>query len=41
MQLLRDNITLWTSDIQAEGTESGEGEQKEQFQDVEEPEATS
>ncbi|KAK4316113.1 hypothetical protein Pmani_012707 [Petrolisthes manimaculis] len=34
MQLLRDNLTLWTSDMQGE---SGEGEQrdKEQVQDVE------
>ena len=31
MQLLRDNLTLWTSDMQGEG----EGEQKEQLQDVE------
>jgi len=34
MQLLRDNLTLWTSDMQGEG-EAGEGEQKEQVQDVE------
>ncbi|XP_064090155.1 14-3-3 protein epsilon isoform X1 [Palaemon carinicauda] len=32
MQLLRDNLTLWTSDMQGE---AGEGEQKEQVQDVE------
>uniref|UniRef100_A0A1A9ZW68 Uncharacterized protein n=1 Tax=Glossina pallidipes TaxID=7398 RepID=A0A1A9ZW68_GLOPL len=31
MQLLRDNLTLWTSDMQADG----DGEQKEQIQDVE------
>ncbi|XP_050070637.1 14-3-3 protein epsilon isoform X1 [Anopheles maculipalpis] len=31
MQLLRDNLTLWTSDMQGDG----EGEQKEQIQDVE------
>jgi len=31
MQLLRDNLTLWTSDMQGDG----EGEQKEQLQDVE------
>lgn len=57
MQLLRDNLTLWTSDMQGDGTIShfslklasshqlnsiiffhsfaGEGEQKEQIQDVE------
>ncbi|XP_052891598.1 14-3-3 protein epsilon isoform X3 [Anopheles moucheti] len=34
MQLLRDNLTLWTSDMQADG-KTGEGEQKEQIQDVE------
>ncbi|KAM7310337.1 14-3-3 protein epsilon [Ixodes scapularis] len=33
MQLLRDNLTLWTSDMQHDG--EGEGEQKEQVQDVE------
>ncbi|ROT61436.1 14-3-3 epsilon-like transcript variant 1 [Penaeus vannamei] len=32
MQLLRDNLTLWTSDMQGE---AGEGEQKELLQDVE------
>nr|APA33972.1 seminal fluid protein [Nilaparvata lugens] len=31
MQLLRDNLTLWTSDMQGDG----EAEQKEQLQDVE------
>jgi len=35
MQLLRDNLTLWTSDMQPDG--EGEGEQKEQLQDVEDP----
>lgn len=58
MQLLRDNLTLWTSDMQGDGKQSpffsvqrwmraqalitfhlidipGEGEQKEQIQDVE------
>lgn len=57
MQLLRDNLTLWTSDMQADGKHSclkifytfyiliisnyfnvwltGDGEQKEQIQDVE------
>ncbi|KAJ0172881.1 hypothetical protein K1T71_011057 [Dendrolimus kikuchii] len=34
MQLLRDNLTLWTSDMQGDA-ESGETEQKEQAQDVE------
>lgn len=33
MQLLRDNLTLWTSDMQGDG--EGEAEQKEQAQDVE------
>ncbi|XP_053681440.1 14-3-3 protein epsilon isoform X3 [Anopheles nili] len=33
MQLLRDNLTLWTSDMQGDG--KSEGEQKEQIQDVE------
>lgn len=32
MQLLRDNLTLWTSDMQAE---EGEGEKKEKVEDVE------
>jgi 14-3-3 protein beta/theta/zeta len=27
MQLLRDNLTLWTSDTQGDGDEAGEGEQ--------------
>jgi len=31
MQLLRDNLTLWTSDMQGDG----EGEQKEQIEDIE------
>lgn len=39
MQLLRDNLTLWTSDMQGEGEDKGEdkgeGEAKEQLQDVE------
>jgi len=35
MQLLRDNLTLWTSDMQAEG-EAGDGEKTEgQVQDIE------
>ena len=25
MQLLRDNLTLWTSDMQGEGEDKGEG----------------
>ncbi|XP_050311794.1 14-3-3 protein epsilon [Anthonomus grandis grandis] len=33
MQLLRDNLTLWTSDMQGDG--EGEAEPKEQIQDVE------
>jgi len=32
MQLLRDNLTLWTSDMQGEG---GEAEPKEPLQDAE------
>ncbi|SPP83853.1 blast:14-3-3 protein epsilon [Drosophila guanche] len=37
MQLLRDNLTLWTSDMQAEEVDpnAGDGEPKEQIQDVE------
>ncbi|KAF4523222.1 hypothetical protein B566_EDAN011760 [Ephemera danica] len=38
MQLLRDNLTLWTSDMQGDGEAqptSGEAETKEQLQDVE------
>ena len=36
MQLLRDNLTLWTSDMQADDPgAAGDGEQKEQIQDVE------
>ncbi|EEB14652.1 14-3-3 protein epsilon, putative [Pediculus humanus corporis] len=37
MQLLRDNLTLWTSDMQGDGTtnDNSETEQKEQLQDVE------
>lgn len=34
MQLLRDNLTLWTSDMQGDG-EAGEGEPKAEIQDVE------
>jgi len=34
MQLLRDNLTLWTSDMQGEG-EGGEQEKTEQVQDIE------
>ncbi|KAK2714581.1 14-3-3 protein epsilon [Artemia franciscana] len=37
MQLLRDNLTLWTADMQPEG----EGEGAEKVQDVEEQEAAS
>jgi len=37
MQLLRDNLTLWTSDMQGEG----ETEQKEQLQDVEDQQDAS
>jgi len=28
MQLLRDNLTLWTSDMQGEGNETGDEETK-------------
>ena len=37
MQLLRDNLTLWTSDMQAEGEadKGGEEEGKEKVEDVE------
>merc|ERR1712025_170381 len=39
MQLLRDNLTLWTSDMQAEGGDEGEGGdangKKEKVEDVE------
>merc|ERR1712145_12485 len=35
MQLLRDNLTLWTSDMQGEGEENKEGESKEKVEDVE------
>lgn len=34
MQLLRDNLTLWTSDMQGDG----DGEQKEELQDVDDQE---
>ncbi|MCP6198843.1 14-3-3 family protein, partial [Klebsiella pneumoniae] len=34
MQLLRDNLTLWTSDMQGDG-ESADAEQKEPAQDGE------
>lgn len=35
MQLLRDNLTLWTSDMQGEGENDNEGQQKEQVEDLE------
>lgn len=35
MQLLRDNLTLWTSDMQVEGSGEGEPAAKETVQDVE------
>jgi hypothetical protein len=36
MQLLRDNLTLWTSDMQNEGEENkGEDGTKEKVEDVE------
>merc|ERR1719419_1546602 len=41
MQLLRDNLTLWTSDVQAEGGdegESGDANGKKEVQDVEDEE---
>lgn len=39
MQLLRDNLTLWTSDMQGDG-ESADQEQKETAQDVEDQEVS-
>ena len=36
MQLLRDNLTLWTSDMQAEASnDKADGEEKEKVEDVE------
>lgn len=35
MQLLRDNLTLWTSDMQADEGEGGDGDKKEKVEDVE------
>ncbi|KAL3856775.1 hypothetical protein ACJMK2_011494 [Sinanodonta woodiana] len=35
MQLLRDNLTLWTSDMNPDGKQPDDGEQKDQLQDVE------
>merc|ERR1739847_163701 len=37
MQLLRDNLTLWTSDMQGD---NDAGEEQQQVQDLEEPEAS-
>lgn len=36
MQLLRDNLTLWTSDMQGEQGEEAGGDEKDQLQDVDE-----
>lgn len=42
MQLLRDNLTLWTSDMQTEEAGGGEdGEKKEKVEDVENTEAAA
>jgi 14-3-3 protein epsilon len=41
MQLLRDNLTLWTSDMQGEGNETGDGESKDPTEDVAESEDTA
>merc|ERR1712108_108969 len=42
MQLLRDNLTLWTSDMQTEEAGGGEdGEKKEKVEDVENTETTA
>merc|ERR1711902_349402 len=35
MQLLRDNLTLWTSDMQTEDAAGDDGEKKEKVEDVE------
>merc|ERR1712228_613421 len=35
MQLLRDNLTLWTSDMQTEDAGGEDGEKKEKVEDVE------
>merc|ERR1711988_296144 len=39
MQLLRDNLTLWTSDMQGEDAGGEDGEKKEKVEDVETAEA--
>jgi hypothetical protein len=39
MQLLRDNLTLWTSDMQTEDAGGEDGEKKEKVEDVETAEA--
>merc|ERR1711976_484411 len=39
MQLLRDNLTLWTSDMQTEDAGGEDGEKKEKVEDVENAEA--
>jgi len=35
MQLLRDNLTLWTSDMQTEDAAGDDGEKKEKAEDAE------
>jgi len=35
MQLLRDNLTLWTSDMQTEDAGGEDGEKKEKVEEVE------
>lgn len=35
MQLLRDNLTLWTSDMQTDDAAGEDGEKKEKVEDVE------
>merc|ERR1712029_638105 len=39
VQLLRDNLTLWTSDMQTEDAGGEDGEKKEKVEDVENAEA--
>merc|ERR1712108_114672 len=39
MQLLRDSLTLWTSDMQTEDAGGEDGEKKEKVEDVENAEA--
>jgi len=39
MQLLRDNLTLWTSDMQTEDAAGDDGEKKDKVEDAEAPAA--